>query len=209
MKDLVIIKDGHAVTTSLIISQVFGRAHKDVLRSIDGLVEREKINRRDFAPIEYIDSRGRKQRAYELTKRAALIAMPFIGGEKAEKGQVRLVDAFLSMEALALSRQPVGTITSEQYQALTFLVHTIKCNTWFRESAQYALYVTLREMFGVRSIQDIPTDGFTQALQFLEQKKLEAEKHFNELRDRDLAFIKTVLRVRTLPLPQKELFNSQ
>jgi hypothetical protein len=72
-------------------------------------------------------------------------------------------------------------ISEKQYQTLTYLVRTTADHTWFREAAKHALYRTLREMFGARSIRDIPANGFARAIGFLEQKKLEAQKHFNEL----------------------------
>lgn len=94
MNNLVNINNGVASTTSLIIAEQFGRAHKSVLLSLGKFNSRHGI-----VPRDYIDSRGKKQKMYELTERQALIAMPFIGGEKSEQGQVALVDAFLELRA--------------------------------------------------------------------------------------------------------------
>jgi len=90
---------GELVTNSLAIAQEFGRNHKDVLRSLDTLIENGTISRRKSAPPDYIDARGKAQRVIELSERDFLIAMPFIGGKKSEQGQVRLVDTFLQMRA--------------------------------------------------------------------------------------------------------------
>ena len=90
---------GELVTNSLAIAQEFGRNHKDVLRSLDTLIENGTISRRKSAPSDYIDARGKAQRVIELSERDFLIAMPFIGGKKSQQGQVRLVDAFLQMRA--------------------------------------------------------------------------------------------------------------
>lgn len=93
MKNLVTVNNiGVASTNSLLIAECFGRAHKDVLKSLDKLAAR-----RGFAPSAYIDESGKSNRMYELTERQALIAMPFIGGLKSEDGQVMLVDAFLAL----------------------------------------------------------------------------------------------------------------
>lgn len=89
--------DGKIVTDSLIIGGEFERAHKNVLASLDALIEGGTINGLDFKPVEYRDGKGEFRRAIELTERGALIAMPFIGGRKSKDGQVRLVNAFLSM----------------------------------------------------------------------------------------------------------------
>jgi Rha family phage regulatory protein len=87
-------EDGKIVTDSLIIADQFERQHKNVLASLDGLIERGRIGQLDFKPTSYMDQWNRQQRMIELTERGALIAMPFIGGNKSEEGQVRLVDAF-------------------------------------------------------------------------------------------------------------------
>ncbi|MGZ8921895.1 MAG: Rha family transcriptional regulator [Methylosarcina sp.] len=82
-------------TTSLVISEQFGRSHKNVLRSLDKLVSRLK-----FVPRDYIDSRGKLQRIYELDERSFLIAMPFIGGKKSVEGQIALVDEFIRLKKI-------------------------------------------------------------------------------------------------------------
>ncbi|WP_322073544.1 Rha family transcriptional regulator [Burkholderia cepacia] len=105
--DLVRVSAGAAVTDSLTISREFGRAHKNVLASIDALVSGGTINGLDFKPVEYRDAKGELRRAIELTERGALIAMPFIGGARSREGQVRLVDAFMRLrEQLARPRSP-------------------------------------------------------------------------------------------------------
>lgn len=90
---LVIIKDGLPTTTSLVIAEQFGRKHSHVVRSIEKLEDKYGI-----VPIFYQDGMNRTQKMYELTKRQALIAMPYIGGVKSEEGHVKLVDAYLILE---------------------------------------------------------------------------------------------------------------
>lgn len=85
-------QNGELLTDSLIISELFERVHKDVMKSLDKLKDKLEI-----APISYRDSMNREQRMYQLTERQALIAMPFIGGEKSIDGQIQLVDAFIAM----------------------------------------------------------------------------------------------------------------
>lgn len=93
-------------TTSNIVAEEFGRRHHDVMREVDKLVGSGAINLRDFTQITYTDKRNRIYRAYRLNERSFLIAMPFIGGVKAEQGQKRLVDEFLKMRQ-ELRRQAV------------------------------------------------------------------------------------------------------
>lgn len=96
---LVHLHKGQPVTDSLAISIEFQRAHKNVLQSLDALIIEGTISRLDFKPRNYTDERGKTQRMIELTERGALIAMPFIGGRNSRTGQVRLVDAFLTIHA--------------------------------------------------------------------------------------------------------------
>jgi Rha family phage regulatory protein len=93
------VDGGEPSTTSLVIAFEFGRPHKNVLREIDSLVEDGTIDRLNFEPIFYTDEMNREQRAYRLNERAAMIAMPFIGGKKSRDGQKKLVDAFIAMRS--------------------------------------------------------------------------------------------------------------
>lgn len=93
---IVVITHGTPTTTSVVIAEKFCRPHKNVLQSIDGLIQNGTIDRLDFKPIFYTDEMNREQRAYQLSERAALISMPFIGGKKSRDGQRILVDAFLA-----------------------------------------------------------------------------------------------------------------
>jgi Rha family phage regulatory protein len=96
---LVHLHKGQPVTDSLTIATEFQRSHKNVLRSLDALIADGTISRLNFKPRDYLDERGKKQRLVELSERGALIAMPFIGGRNSRAGQVRLVDAFLTLRA--------------------------------------------------------------------------------------------------------------
>lgn len=102
---IVHLYQGQPVTNSLAIASEFQRTHKNVLQSIDALIEDGTINRLEFKPVRFTDAKGEQRRMIELTERGALIAMPFIGGRNSRAGQVRLVDAFLAMRE-ELAAQP-------------------------------------------------------------------------------------------------------
>ncbi|CAN0624352.1 conserved protein of unknown function [Burkholderia multivorans] len=104
---LVHVRGRELYTDSLTIAREFGRSHKHVLRTLDSLIEDGTINRPNFGPTSYTDEWNRQQRMIELDERGALIAMPFVGGRNARKGQARLVDAFLSLRnAMAAKNAP-------------------------------------------------------------------------------------------------------
>lgn len=67
MADLVFQNsNGNDVTTSLIVAQVFGKEHKNVVRDIENLSCSENFNRLNFERITYKDARNREQTAYEM-----------------------------------------------------------------------------------------------------------------------------------------------
>jgi phage regulator Rha-like protein len=118
---LIQISDGEAWTTSLVIAEEFGRPHKNVLQSLDALIEDGTLDRGlEIAPTirDVAGPKGaiRQERAYRLNERAALIAMPFIGGRKSREGQKRLVDAFLAMRKF-LKQQDAYRATLEWQEA--------------------------------------------------------------------------------------------
>lgn len=97
---LVEIHGKDLTTTSLIVAELFGRPHKNVVRSLKSLSDRGKISSLVSASFTYFDAQNRAQTAYELSERDFLVAMPFIGGEKSEDGQIALVDEFLRLHRL-------------------------------------------------------------------------------------------------------------
>ena len=86
--------NGKIIVDSRSISDVFERPHKNVLQTIDSLIEEGTISRLEFKPSKY-SKRGKEYRCIELNEAGFLKAMPFIGGKKSKEGQKRLVDEFL------------------------------------------------------------------------------------------------------------------
>lgn len=95
--DLTLVQDhnGQPMTTSLVVAQVFGKMHKDVLKAIEKLVEEDV---RNFAPMSYLDSYGRSQRMYLMDRDAfTLLAMGFTGSSALE-WKKKYIHAFNEME---------------------------------------------------------------------------------------------------------------
>jgi len=114
----VTVRDGQARCLSTDIAARFDKQHKDVLRSIDKLRAEvgEEFDRRNFAPIDYLDAKGRSYRAYELTRDGfSMVAMGFTGS-KATAWKVKYIEAFNAMEgelAKLDGSQHIGLIRSE------------------------------------------------------------------------------------------------
>lgn len=92
------------------LAEMFERDHKLVLRSLRGLIDEGFVPECEFAPGSYPDTQGQERPCYHLTEKAALIAMPFIGGKKAKEGQVRLVNEFIKYREQAEQEVPTTTL---------------------------------------------------------------------------------------------------
>ncbi len=96
MKHLIKAVRGEPVVSTDVVAAEFGRDHFRVMGSIDSLIASGHLGGSDFRASSYISKQRKEIACYELTERGFLIAMPFIGGERARDGQVKLVDSFIS-----------------------------------------------------------------------------------------------------------------
>ena len=96
--ELVCEYDGRLVTSSRIVAEVFGKAHRSVVRSINEKIKCAQDCAHWFFEHEYIDSRGRKQNEILMDERGcALIIMGFTGKE-ACIWQTKYIEAFDRMK---------------------------------------------------------------------------------------------------------------
>lgn len=96
---------GTAVTTSRKIAEIFDKNHKDVLRTIRNLIDSAQNCAQFFASTTYIDSSGKTNEMFVMTRDGfSLVAMGFTG-EKAIQWKVKYIDAFNKMEAIIASNQ--------------------------------------------------------------------------------------------------------
>ena len=101
MADLVFQNsNGNDVTTSLIVAQVFGKEHKNVVRDIENLSCSENFNRLNFERITYKDARNRQQTAYEMTKDGFSFLVMGYTGAKAGEFKERFINEFNRREFL-------------------------------------------------------------------------------------------------------------
>lgn len=100
-------RDGIPVTTSRAVAEQFGKQHKNVIQSIDGLratldetEDGREFNRLNFQPVTLPDAKGESRPAYLLTRDGfTLLAMGFTGA-KAVQFKVAYINAFNRMERL-------------------------------------------------------------------------------------------------------------
>jgi Rha family phage regulatory protein len=119
---LVHVRGSEIVTDTLTIAREFGRRHDNVMQTIASLTADGTVGLLDFKETSYIDRWNRKQPMIELTERAALIAMPFVGGRNSRIGQVRLVDAFLAMRRELSARTAPDRLAARRDAASNYSV---------------------------------------------------------------------------------------
>lgn len=109
------IRGGAIFASSLDIARHFSKAHKDVLRAIDNIIDEvgEEFSRRNFTPSTYVNDRQKEYRCFEISRDGfSLLVMGFTG-DAAMTWKLRYIDAFNKMEleirrASELISMPVG-----------------------------------------------------------------------------------------------------
>lgn len=88
------------MTTSLIVAQVFGKEHKNVMRDIENLSCSSTFNRLNFERITYRDARNREQYAYEMTKDGFSFLVMGYTGDKAGEFKEKFIYEFNKREMM-------------------------------------------------------------------------------------------------------------
>ena len=98
MKDLVIMHDQQAVTTSLKVAEIFEKEHRVVMKSIRNLTAQNYAVKKMFVEDSYLNSRNQQQPMYYMNRDGfTLLAMGFTGS-KAMEFKLKYIDAFNKME---------------------------------------------------------------------------------------------------------------
>lgn len=98
MELITINKKNIPTTTSLMVAEVFGKRHCDILRSIKQIYIPNEFRLRNFALSSYVNEQGHDQPMYEMTRDGfVLLAMGFTG-KKAMDFKVKYIEAFNEME---------------------------------------------------------------------------------------------------------------
>lgn len=95
------MQDGHAVTTSRNIAEVFGKEHKNVIRDIRAIIDGnpdKEFGRLNFEPTSYKDQWGREQAEYALTRDGTMLLIMGYTGAKAMALKTAYIKRFNEME---------------------------------------------------------------------------------------------------------------
>jgi len=118
MVDLVSIKNGEAMTDSIVIAEKFGKSHKRVLESIDRLINNMDLKwdtktattiDKDFKFSEKSRTyRGQSFRYIEMNREAFIMLVSSFTGKKAVQWRTKFVIAFKQMSLLLSNYSDLG-----------------------------------------------------------------------------------------------------
>lgn len=127
MKNLVIIQDNQAITTSLKVAEVFGKRHSDVLRAITNIYENlPEEHKRNFALMSQNLKIGhdavRFSKIYTMNRDGfVLLAMGFTG-KKALEFKLAYITAFNQMEATLKQNSTIASPVNLNAKAIGGIV---------------------------------------------------------------------------------------
>lgn len=121
-KDAVYKTDkGTPVTDSLKVANVFERQHKNVIRSIREIMMSANLlaNRQTFCETTYIDSQGKQQPMFLMTREGFCALVMKWNGEKANQFKLAFIEMFSKMENIITQIQPTMPMIPQTFaQAL-------------------------------------------------------------------------------------------
>lgn len=133
LSPIVFIQDGKAITSSIDVANYFGKLHKDVIRKIQSIECSEEFNERNFAPVGYLDNKGEKRPAYQMTKDGFMFLVMGFTGKKAAQFKEAYIKAFNEMEK-ALTGQLIPILPSRTIEvSLTNLTALTNDVLWMRK----------------------------------------------------------------------------
>ena len=101
--DIVISKNGIAITTSKKIAQVFNKEHREILRAIDNKLKSNNESIVQFCTMNikenyYLAENGQEYREYELTEEGFNFIALSLTGENADVYKIKYIEAFSKMK---------------------------------------------------------------------------------------------------------------
>lgn len=111
--------DGFVFTTSVLVADRFNKKRKTVIRKIESFPD-DEFSRHNFVPSTYVDSRGKKQPMYEITRDGfTMLAMGFTGDE-AYQWKIKFIEAFNRMEKHLRNVMKKGWLENRAEAALEY-----------------------------------------------------------------------------------------
>lgn len=109
---------GTPVTNSVLVSKVFDKQHKNVLKSIRNLAAQNLAAKNWFFETSYVDARGQKQPMFVMTRDGFSLLAMGLTGEKALQFKVAFIEQFNAMEHIIREVRPAPAIPQTFAEAL-------------------------------------------------------------------------------------------
>lgn len=115
-----VVHDGEVFATSRIVAEFFDKRHDDVLKRIRNIDCSEEFRLRNFAESSYLNTQGKEQPLYELTRDGFMFLAMGFTGPRAAAVKEAFIAQFNQMETMLRggSALPVLAQTVSQTQAL-------------------------------------------------------------------------------------------
>lgn len=126
-QDLVLVRDEHAVTTSVRVAESFGKKHQHVMEAIRKLTVENSTVKKMFAESTYVNSRNQTQPMYYMSRDGfTLLAMSFTG-DKALQFKLKYINAFNKMEhQIEIMKQLPRTPEEQMLLVMQVSNHTVE-----------------------------------------------------------------------------------
>lgn len=119
MNELVKLRKDEAVTTSLLIAEMFHKRHDAVLRDIKALDCSDDFTAHNFVESKYKDSTGRFNPMYYITKDGFTFLVMGYRGKKAAEFKEAYIGAFNKMESILREKSTSVWLEARQHGMLT------------------------------------------------------------------------------------------
>lgn len=114
-REMVTLASGELVTTSVRVSQYFGKKHKNVLQSIRNLQCSDEFKRLNFKPTDFIDKNGDVQPMFNITRDGCMFLIMGFTGHAAAAIKESYIAAFNWMAEQLNRRQVMGEQMQHRY----------------------------------------------------------------------------------------------
>lgn len=146
--------DGEERITSLEIAEMANKRHSDVMRSIRNMEKAwYQVNRRNFALVDYQDSKGEHRPCYSLTKKESL----YIATKFDDVMRARLINRWEELEIK--HRQQVQAEQPQQ----GFLQDKLTVAEWMMKTLRYSEVAKLRLVSSIVQPYGLPVPEYVSA----------------------------------------------
>ena len=121
MNELVKSEKGKLSTTSKIVSDVFSKVHRNIMRDIEALECSEEFRAHNFEQSYYLTSQNKKLKCYNITKDGFYFLCMGFTGKKAAKWKESFIATFNEMEKGLINVDAEMTRLSNQGKELKML----------------------------------------------------------------------------------------